>query len=111
MLVYRTGKSLIGWDYAGGDQCWSPAGLNMIIKLCVNQEGNRIRVGTAFLGVHQATFPTSYQPGTLINQEPKQSACKSKGMKGFDKEEEGKEREWEQPSQKINFFVMISSEN
>jgi len=70
------GKSLIGWDYARGEnQCWSPAGLNMIIKLCVNQKGNRIRVGTAALGVHQTTFLIRYQPGTLINHKLKQRAC------------------------------------
>lgn len=57
----------------GGNQCWSPAGLNMIIKLSVNQGGTRIRVGTEVLGVHQTTFLISYQPGTLINCKLKQS--------------------------------------
>lgn len=92
-IPYREIPDWLRLCRGGGDQCWSPAGLNMIIKLCVNQEGSRIRVGTAFLGVYQSTFPISYQPGTLINHKLKQSACKSTGMKGFYKEEGGKERE------------------
>lgn len=50
-------------------------GLNMTIKLSVNQQVKRIRVGTDTLGVHQTTFLVSYQPGTLINHKLKQNAC------------------------------------